>query len=61
MAGDEEQGRIASVAMKPGRRTVIGALQQVDVDTRFVFDLKDSKLSFASESCIRTPSKSFRL
>ncbi|KAG2605454.1 aspartic proteinase nepenthesin-2-like [Panicum virgatum] len=61
MADDEEQGRIACLAMKPGRRTVIGALQQVD--TRFVFDLKDSKLSFASESCIqgtRTPSKTFR-
>jgi len=51
MADDEEQGRIACLAMKPGRRTVIGALQQVD--TRFVFDLKDSKLSFASESCIQ--------
>jgi hypothetical protein len=51
MADDEEQGRIACLAMKPGRRTVIGALQQVD--TRFVFDLKDSNLSFASESCIQ--------
>ncbi|RLN11198.1 hypothetical protein C2845_PM09G08790 [Panicum miliaceum] len=50
MADDEEQ-RVACLAMKPGRRTVIGALQQVD--TRFVFDLKDSKLSFASESCIQ--------
>uniref|UniRef100_M8BT74 Aspartic proteinase nepenthesin-1 n=1 Tax=Aegilops tauschii TaxID=37682 RepID=M8BT74_AEGTA len=36
-------------AMSPGERTVIGALQQVD--TRFVYDLKDAKLSFASEPC----------
>ncbi|CAN6208218.1 unnamed protein product [Urochloa humidicola] len=48
---EEEQGRVACLAMKPGRRTVIGALQQVD--TRFVFGLKESKLSFASESCIQ--------
>ncbi|RCV20842.1 hypothetical protein SETIT_4G090300v2 [Setaria italica] len=57
---DDEQGRIACLAVTPGRRTVIGALQQVD--TRFVFDLKDSKLSFAPESCIRdtVPSKPFK-
>ncbi|CAL5043760.1 unnamed protein product [Urochloa decumbens] len=52
MVYDEEQGRrIACLAVKPGRRTVVGALQQVD--TRFVFDLKQSKLSFAPESCIQ--------
>ncbi|CAO1947632.1 unnamed protein product [Urochloa humidicola] len=50
MDGEEQQGRIACLAVTPGRRTVIGALQQVD--TRFVFDL-ESKLSFAPESCIR--------
>ncbi|KAF8660788.1 hypothetical protein HU200_057374 [Digitaria exilis] len=48
---DEEHGRVACLAVMPGRRTIIGALQQVD--TRFVFDIKDSKLSFAPESCIR--------
>ncbi|RLN00267.1 hypothetical protein C2845_PM06G28200 [Panicum miliaceum] len=49
---DDQQGReeqIACLAMEPGRRTIIGAMQQVD--TRFVFDLKDSTISFASESC----------
>ncbi|CAL5051884.1 unnamed protein product [Urochloa decumbens] len=52
MVDDEEQvRRIACLAVKPGRRTVVGALQQVD--TRFVFDLKESKLSFAPESCIQ--------
>ncbi|XP_062200563.1 aspartic proteinase nepenthesin-1-like [Phragmites australis] len=48
---NDKQGQIACLAMMPGRRTVIGALQQVD--TRFVYDLKNSKLSFASESCSR--------
>nr|CAB3467506.1 unnamed protein product [Digitaria exilis] len=48
---DDEQVRVACLAVMPGRRTVIGALQQVD--TRFIFDLKDSKLSFAPESCIQ--------
>ncbi|CAN6214544.1 unnamed protein product [Urochloa humidicola] len=51
MVDGDEQGRVACLAVTPGRRTVIGALQQVD--TRFVFDLKESKLSFAPESCIR--------
>ncbi|KAK3124296.1 hypothetical protein QOZ80_7BG0584600 [Eleusine coracana subsp. coracana] len=45
------QGQIACLAMTPGDRTIIGAFQQVD--TRFVYDVKDSKLSFASESCIQ--------
>ncbi|KAF8772630.1 hypothetical protein HU200_005592 [Digitaria exilis] len=47
---DDEHGWVVCLAVKPGRRTVIGALQQVD--TRFVFNLKDSKFSFAPESCI---------
>ncbi|TVU21097.1 hypothetical protein EJB05_30711, partial [Eragrostis curvula] len=47
----DKEGQIACLAMKSGNRTVIGAFQQVD--TRFVYDVKDSKLSFASESCIR--------
>ncbi|KAJ1258649.1 hypothetical protein BS78_10G091500 [Paspalum vaginatum] len=51
MLDDKQQGQIACLAMVPGRRTVIGAFQQMD--TRFVFDLEDSKLSFASESCIQ--------
>ncbi|CAL4992824.1 unnamed protein product [Urochloa decumbens] len=51
MVDDERAGQVACLAMVPGRRTVIGALQQVD--TRFVFDLKDNKLSFAPESCIQ--------
>uniref|UniRef100_A0A8I6XXC3 Peptidase A1 domain-containing protein n=1 Tax=Hordeum vulgare subsp. vulgare TaxID=112509 RepID=A0A8I6XXC3_HORVV len=42
-------GAALCLAMRPGERTVIGALQQVD--TRFVYDLKDAKLSFASEPC----------
>ncbi|KAF7047940.1 hypothetical protein CFC21_056790 [Triticum aestivum] len=42
-------GAALCLAMSPGERTVIGALQQVD--TRFVYDLKDAKLSFASEPC----------
>ncbi|KAK3133104.1 hypothetical protein QOZ80_6AG0532300 [Eleusine coracana subsp. coracana] len=46
---DGQEGQIACLAMKPGNRTVIGAFQQVD--TRFVYDVKESKLSFASESC----------
>nr|CAB3484260.1 unnamed protein product [Digitaria exilis] len=51
MMDDEHVGQMACLAMVPGRRTVIGALQQVD--TRFVFDLKDSKILFAPESCIK--------
>ncbi|CAN6234741.1 unnamed protein product [Urochloa humidicola] len=53
MMDDDEQaagGQVACLAMVPGSRTVIGALQQVD--TRFVFDLEEAKLSFAPESCI---------
>ena len=51
MANDQEgrQGQIACLAMEPGRRTVIGAMQQVD--TRLVFDLENSTISFAAESC----------
>lgn len=45
----DPEGQVACFAMKPGNRTVIGAFQQVD--TRFVYDVKDSKLSFASELC----------
>ncbi|KAL6629288.1 hypothetical protein ACP70R_029053 [Stipagrostis hirtigluma subsp. patula] len=48
---NDKQGQIACLAMTPGNRTVIGAFQQVD--TRFVYDVKESKLSFAPESCIR--------
>ncbi|XP_062198315.1 aspartyl protease family protein 2-like [Phragmites australis] len=51
MMDDKQAGQIACLAMTPGLRTVIGALQQVD--TRFVYDLKDAKLSFAQESCTR--------
>ncbi|CAL5027959.1 unnamed protein product [Urochloa decumbens] len=53
MMDDDEQagGQVACLAMVPGRRTIIGALQQVD--TRFVFDLEGAKLSFAPESCIQ--------
>lgn len=40
---NDNQGQIACLAMAPGDRTVIGTLQQVD--TRFVFDLKNSTLS----------------
>ncbi|CAL5034647.1 unnamed protein product [Urochloa decumbens] len=51
MDDDEQAGRqVACLAMVPGRRTIIGALQQVD--SRFVFDLEGAKLSFAPESCI---------
>nr|CAB3486795.1 unnamed protein product [Digitaria exilis] len=50
MMEDERAGQITCLAMVPGRRTVIGALQQVD--TRLVFDLKDSKILVAPESCI---------
>ncbi|KAF8697135.1 hypothetical protein HU200_036129 [Digitaria exilis] len=50
MMEDERAGQITCLAMVPGRRTVIGALQQVD--TRLVFNLKDSKILFAPESCI---------
>ncbi|TVU37436.1 hypothetical protein EJB05_10750, partial [Eragrostis curvula] len=46
---DDKQGQTACLAMTPGHRTVIGTLQQVD--TRFVYDLKDFTLSFVSESC----------
>ncbi|XP_037418984.1 aspartyl protease family protein 2-like [Triticum dicoccoides] len=42
-------GATLCLAMSPGEWTVIGALQQVD--TRFVYDLKDAKLSFVSEPC----------
>ncbi|TVU22976.1 hypothetical protein EJB05_32700, partial [Eragrostis curvula] len=48
---DEEHRQIMCLAMTPGQRTIIGAFQQVD--TRFIYDLKDSKLSFAPESCIQ--------
>ncbi|TVU22977.1 hypothetical protein EJB05_32701, partial [Eragrostis curvula] len=48
---DEEHGQIMCLAMMPGQRTIIGAFQQVD--TRFIYDLKDSKISFASESCVQ--------
>ncbi|KAL6850240.1 hypothetical protein ACP4OV_020867 [Aristida adscensionis] len=48
---NDKQGQIACLAMMPGRRTIIGAFQQVD--TRFVYDLKDSKLLFAPESCTK--------
>jgi hypothetical protein len=51
MVDDKGEGQIACLAMVPGRRTVIGALQQVD--TRFVYDLKENKVSFAPESCIQ--------
>ncbi|CAN6363087.1 unnamed protein product [Urochloa humidicola] len=52
MVDDERAGQqVACLAMVPGHRTVIGALQQVD--TRFVFDLRDNKLSFAPESCVQ--------
>ncbi|CAL5027961.1 unnamed protein product [Urochloa decumbens] len=52
MVDDDRQAgqQIACLAMVPGRRTIIGALQQVD--TRFIFDLEGAKLSFAPESCI---------
>ncbi|TVU37441.1 hypothetical protein EJB05_10756, partial [Eragrostis curvula] len=46
---DDKQGQTACLAMTPGHRTVIGTLQQVD--TRFVYDLKDFTLSFVLESC----------
>ncbi|CAN6362583.1 unnamed protein product [Urochloa humidicola] len=51
MMEDEQAGGIACLAMVPGRQTIIGVLQQVD--TRFVFDLKDDKLYFAPETCVR--------
>ncbi|CAO2141929.1 unnamed protein product [Urochloa humidicola] len=51
IVNDERAGQVACLAVVPGRRTVIGALHQVDM--RFVFDLKDNKLSFAPESCIQ--------
>ncbi|CAO2148187.1 unnamed protein product [Urochloa humidicola] len=51
MMEDEQAGEIACLAMVPGRQTIIGVLQQVD--TRFIFDLKDDKLYFAPESCAR--------
>ncbi|KAJ1274998.1 hypothetical protein BS78_05G103700 [Paspalum vaginatum] len=47
----KQAGQIACLAMRPGRRTVIGALQQVD--TRFVFDLEGDKIFFAPESCTK--------
>nr|CAB3486796.1 unnamed protein product [Digitaria exilis] len=51
MTVDEHVGEIACLAMVPGHRTIIGALQQVDM--RFVFDLKDSKILSAPELCIK--------
>ncbi|TVU22974.1 hypothetical protein EJB05_32698, partial [Eragrostis curvula] len=48
---DEKHGQIMCLAMTSGQRTIIGAFQQVD--TRFIYDLKNSKLSFAPESCIQ--------
>ncbi|RLM58548.1 hypothetical protein C2845_PM18G09010 [Panicum miliaceum] len=51
MVDDKRAGQVACLAMVPGGRTVIGALQQVD--TRFVYDLKENKLSFAPESCVQ--------
>ncbi|KAG2558073.1 aspartyl protease family protein 2-like [Panicum virgatum] len=51
MVDDKRAGQVACLAMVPGRRTIIGALQQVD--TRFVYDLKENKVSFAPESCIQ--------
>ncbi|TVU40599.1 hypothetical protein EJB05_14066, partial [Eragrostis curvula] len=48
---NDKEGQVACLALKPGNRTVIGAFQQVD--TRFVYDVKDSMLSFGPESCIR--------
>jgi aspartyl protease family protein len=51
MVDDKRAGQVACLAMVPGSRTVIGALQQVD--TRFVYDLKENKLSFAPESCVQ--------
>nr|CAB3491697.1 unnamed protein product [Digitaria exilis] len=46
---DRKIGQVACLAMTPGRRTIVGALQQVD--TQFVFDLKEDKLTFWPESC----------
>ncbi|KAK3126203.1 hypothetical protein QOZ80_7AG0553120 [Eleusine coracana subsp. coracana] len=46
----DNQGQVACLAMTPGDRTIIGAFQQVD--TRFVYDVEGSRLSFASERCI---------
>ncbi|KAF8650847.1 hypothetical protein HU200_063755 [Digitaria exilis] len=46
---DKKSRQVLCLAMTPGRRTIIGALQQVD--TWFVFDLKEDKLSFWPESC----------
>ncbi|KAF8650846.1 hypothetical protein HU200_063754 [Digitaria exilis] len=46
---DRKIGQVVCLAVTPGRRTIIGALQQVD--TRFVFDLKEDKLTFWPESC----------
>ncbi|KAF8697134.1 hypothetical protein HU200_036128 [Digitaria exilis] len=51
MIDDEHVGQMTCLAIVPGRRTVIGALQQLD--THFVFDLKDSKILFAPELCIK--------
>jgi aspartyl protease family protein len=51
----DKQGRIACLAMTLGRRTIIGAFQQVD--TRFIYDVKESKLFFAPESCIQDTTK----
>jgi aspartyl protease family protein len=37
--------------MLPGEPIIIGAVQRVD--TTFIYDRKDSKLSFAPELCIQ--------
>jgi aspartyl protease family protein len=48
---NDGHGKISCLAMTPGHRTVVGAFQQVD--TRLVYDVKDSTLSFVSESCAK--------
>ncbi|TVU51801.1 hypothetical protein EJB05_03245, partial [Eragrostis curvula] len=48
---NDKKGQIACLAMVPGHRTIIGAFQQVDM--RFVYDIKESTLSFAPESSHR--------
>jgi hypothetical protein len=49
---NQKQGQIACPAMVRGERIIIRAFQRVD--TRFIYDRKDSKLSFAApESCIQ--------
>jgi aspartyl protease family protein len=46
----DKQGQIACLTLTLGHRTIIGAFQQVD--TRFIYDVKKSKLFFAPELCI---------